>query len=418
MSRCGIPGRSATRTIEDAHSPVKPASQVSLLAFSQLLVMTLWFSATAVMPALEQAWQLGPTGRAWLTASVQLGFVAGALVSAMCNLPDLVAPRRLIAVAALGGAVANLVLALFVSSLAPALVLRFATGVCLAGVYPPGMKVAAGHVTGRSRGTAIGVLVGALTLGSATPHLVAGWDLPHRMVLAISSALAVVGALIVSRWVGDGPHAAAPVPFDRGQIGRVLRNRSVSLANLGYCGHMWELYAMWTWLVTFLAASLGEGATNDARLLGFVSIGVAGAFGAAGGGWLADRWGRTRLTVLAMAVSGACCLAAPAVYGAATAVLLLFGLVWGVSIIADSAQFSAAVTELADPAYVGTALTLQTSLGFALTMVTIWGLPELAELVGWRWTFVALAPGPLLGCWAMARLRAHPDALKLAGGRR
>ena len=401
---------------------MSPTVQIALLAISQLLAMTLWFSATAVLPALTRAWELGPSGQAWLTASVQIGFVVGALGSALLNLPDRIAPRRLVAISATLGAAANLVLALWVSSLAPALLLRFATGVCLAGVYPPGMKIAAGHVTGRRRGLAIGVLVGALTLGSATPHLVAGVlsvaELPYSTVLAVSSGLALAGALIVAVAVKDGPHQAAPAPFDPTQIRRVIQNRGVVLANLGYCGHMWELYAMWTWLVAFLTATLGTDATTQARTVAFVSIGVAGAAGCALAGWAADRAGRTLITIVAMAVSGACCLVSPLAYSAPLGILIAFGVVWGVSIIADSAQFSAAVTELADPPYLGTALTLQTSVGFALTLVTIWGLPLLADAVGWQYTFLALAPGPLLGCVAMWRLRRHPDSARMAGGRR
>ena len=382
--------------------------------------MTLWFSATAVLPDLERAWQLSPIGAAWLTAAVQIGFVAGALGSALGNLPDLVPPRRLMATCAVLGALANLALAFWVSSLGPALVLRFATGVFLAGVYPPGMKIAAGHVPGRGRGLAIGVLVGALTLGSASPHLIAGlvgatW--PFRAVLTASSVLALCGAVLVVAVVRDGPYAPKPAPFDPRQVARVFRDRSLMLANLGYCGHMWELYAMWTWLVTFLAAA-GTSSLRDVRLWAFAIIGVAGAAGAALGGYLADRRGRTAVTIAAMAVSAVCCLCSPLAFGAAPLVVLIFGIVWGASIIADSAQFSTAVTELADPAYVGTALTLQTSIGFLLTLVTIWGLPLLAEVVGWQYAFLALAPGPALGCVAMARLRALPEARRMAGGRR
>jgi MFS family permease len=402
--------------------PHRPVRELGLLALGQVLVLSLWFSATAVLPALERAWQLGPTGAAWLTAAVQLGFVTGALASAALNLPDVFAPRRLLGVSALAGAAANLLLALAVSSIGPALLLRFLTGVALAGVYPPGMKIAAGHVSGSGRGLAIGVLVGALTLGSATPHLVAGLldggRLPYVLVLVVSSALAVAGGLLVMGLVHDGPHAPRPALFDPRQLGRVLRDRAVLLANLGYYGHMWELYAAWTWLAVFLAGALGPGGTRPARLMAFAIIGVAGAAGCVAAGWIADRVGRTTVTTAAMAVSGACCLLSPWAYAWPPGALLAFGLVWGAAIVADSAQFSAAVTELAEPAYMGTALTLQTSLGFALTMVTIWGLPLLAREVGWRFAFVALAPGPLLGVVAMLALRARPEAARLAGGRR
>ena len=198
---------------------------------------------------------------------------------------------------------------------------------------------------------------------------------------------------------------------------QVLRDKAVLLANLGYFGHMWELYAMWTWLAIFLAAALGPAEPGAARLLAFACIGVARA-GSVLAGFLADRIGRTTVTIAAMAVSGACCLASPWAYAAPVWALCSSRLVWGLSVIADSAQFSAAVTELARPAYMGTALALQTSLGFALTMVTIWTLPLLAEEAGWQFAFIALAPGPLLGCLAMAALRRRPEAVRLAAGRR
>jgi MFS family permease len=393
-----------------------------LLAVAELLAMTLWFSATAVLPALEQQWGLSASGAAWLTAAVQLGFVAGALGSAVLNLPDVLPPRRMLWLSATAGAVANLLLALAVDGIAPALVLRFLTGVCLAGVYPPGMKIAAGHVSGSGRGLAIGVLVGALTLGSATPHLVAGLfggaDLPYRAILTLSSLFAVVGALTVGVFVTDGPYAPRPAPFDPRQIGRVVRDRALLLANLGYFGHMWELYAMWTWLAVFLAAALTAADPGAPRLAAFVIIGLAGSAGCVAAGWVADRVGRTTVTITAMAISGACCIASAWLYAAPAWALMAFGLVWGASVVADSAQFSASVTELSEPAYMGTALTLQTSIGFALTLVTIWGLPLLAQHVGWRFVFIALAPGPILGCWAMAALRRRPEARRLAAGRR
>jgi MFS family permease len=392
------------------------------VALAQVLAMTLWFSATAVAPSLQAAMSLDAGAGAWLTTAVQLGFVAGALGAAFANLPDLLPPRRLVAAGALVGAAANAALALSTPSFGTALALRFATGMSLACVYPPAMKVIAGHVTGRHRGLAIGLLVGAITVGSATPHLVAGWfersALPHAPVLSVSSGLAVLAAALMQWLVVDGPHAPPRARFDPRQVGRTLHDRAVRLAILAYCGHMWELYAMWTWLVTFVgqaAPGLSQGTT---RLLTFTTIGIAGALGAVLGGFCADRVGRTRVTVVAMAISATCCATSPLLFGAPTAAWFAFGLVWGASAVADSAQFSAAVTELAQPGYIGTAVTLQTSLGFLLTMVTIQGLPLLAERIGWQYAFVVLAPGPALGCIAMLRLGALPAAARMAGGRR
>jgi len=304
------------------------------------------------------------------------------------------------------------VLAVGGPSLGAALVLRFFVGVCLAGVYPPAMKLVAGHVSERARGLAMGVLVGAVTV------LVKGPELDASVVLLSSSALAVLGCLLVAVFVVEGPYARPSAPFDPRQIGRVLRNRALLLANFGYCGHMWELYGMWTWVLVFLSSALASEPTSTAQWLAFISIGVFGCIGAVLGGMFADRIGRTMTTMVAMLVSGACCLATPWIYDTDLAIMAVFSAIWGVSIIADSAQFSAAVTELAHPDYVGTAIALQTGLGFLVTLAPIWTLPWLAETVGWRWVFVVLAPGPLLGTWAMARLREHRDAIKLAGGRR
>ncbi len=400
----------------------RPGRALALIAVAQVLAMTLWFSATACLPSLRILWNLSPSASAWLTAAVQLGFVLGALVSAVFNLPDRLPPRRLFAGAALLGALLNLLLAWAAQGAALALVLRFLTGVCLAGVYPPGMKIAAGHVDSSRRGMAIGLVVGALTLGSATPHLVAALlgdaRMPHHLVLTVSSALAVVSALLVGRFATDGPYASRPVPFDVHEIGRVLRSRALLLANLGYLGHMWELYALWSWLAVFLAASMRGSSPAAPRLVAFFCIGVAGSAGAIVAGWAADRIGRTAVTMAALCVSGGCCLLSALFYGAPLWLLVSFGVVWGASVIADSAQFSACVTELSEPEYMGTALTLQTSLGFALTLIPIWTLPWVATHAGWQFAFWMLAPGPLLGAWAMASLRRHPDAVRLAAGRR
>ncbi len=387
--------------------------------------MAPWFSASAVAPALAAQWELSPAGTAGLTVSVQLGFVVGALVSAILTLSDMWSARRLVSASAVAAALATVGVALS-SSAAIGVTFRFITGAALACVYPPGMKIAAGWFR-EARGWAIGVLVGALTLGSAVPHLVR-WLVPAghwRAVLLVAAASALLGAVLVRLVPNDGPYAVPSPPFSWSATPRILRDRAVLLANLGYLGHMWELYAMWTWMAAFVTASetarAGTQSSPDVRtraaLVTFSVVG-SGAVGCWLGGKYADRFGRTAITSVAMAVSALCCLGAGWLFGKPLATLVPLLIVWGVSVVADSAQFSTAVSELAPREYVGTALTLQTSLGFLLTTVTISLLPLLASAVGWRWSMTALAPGPILGVMAMQALRRRPEATRLAGGHR
>ncbi|MFQ5678081.1 MAG: nitrate/nitrite transporter [Gemmatimonadota bacterium] len=394
-----------------------------LLAVAELLVMSLWFSATAIVPELTEAWRTTPGTAAWLTISVQLGFVSGAVLSSLLTLSDVWSPRWLLAGSALLGAACTAAIAAFARGPEVALPLRFVTGMALAGVYPPGMKILAGWFR-QQRGAAIGILVGALTLGSALPHLlrILGGIGEWRAVLYLASGLAVAGGLLAAVGTRDGPYQAPPAPFDPRALGRILRDRATMLANGGYFGHMWELYAVWTWIPAYLAAGFAAdgrpGTTPElAGLLAFGTIAVGG-LGAAVAGVAADRAGRTAVTSSSMAVSGACCLAAGPLFGASAWVLAPFCLVWGFSVVADSAQFSASVTELAEPAYVGTALTFQTAVGFLLTVLTIRLVPIWEQGLGWRWAFAPLAVGPVLGTAAMLFLRRRPEAERMAGGRR
>jgi MFS family permease len=385
---------------------------LALLALAELLGMSLWFAASAVSAQYRALWGLSGAQAAWLTTAVQLGFVAGTALSALLNLADVVPARRLFALSAVLGAAAN-AMVLGAPGLAGALAWRFATGVCLAGVYPPAMKMVSTWFRAR-RGLAVGGVVGALTIGKALPYLVHA--IPGagiRPVTLAASGGALAAAALV--WIGyrDGPYEFPARPFSWGLVGEVVRQRRWRLATGGYLGHMWELYAAWTWLPAFIAASIAAREVSDAgrahgervaSAVAFAALAVGG-LGCLWGGLVADRRGRAWLVTRAMAASGACALLVGLTFGRSLWLLVPVALLWGFFVIADSAQFSVLVTESVPPHAVGTALTVQTSLGFLLTTLTIQMVPPLAAAVGWRWAFVVLALGPAAGIWSIGRLR-------------
>lgn len=389
---------------------VGPRAQLARLSVAMFLGMTLWFSATAATAAIAAEFHLSAGQTAWLTMAVQGGFVLGTLLSALLNLPDIINARHLFAIGCVAGAAAN---AALVRATDPTLIigLRVATGVALAWVYPPAMKVAAGWFD-RQRGAALGILIGALTIGSAFPHLLAAASagIAWRPLMLSASGLALAGAAIVFLGVGDGPYVTRSARFDPRAVIRVFAFRPSRLATLGYLGHMWELYAVWTWMAAFASASLHAAAgahpppsSPEGSLLAFVTI-ASGALGSVVAGFFGDRIGKARVATRAMLTSGSCAAVAGFAFGGSPVVLVVLAIVWGVSVVADSAQLSALVAEHSPRDHVGTALTVQTCSGFLLTMLSIRLVPALARSIGWQWAFLCLAPGPFLGALALRGL--------------
>ena len=403
-----------------------PWIALSLIAVAEILTLSVWFSASVVATPLEHQWHMNSVEVALLTASVQLGFAVGALVSSLTGIADRFRARTIFSTAAVAGAVVN---GLFImsNSWEVGMFLRILTGVTMVGVYPIAVKIVTEWSPVR-RGTAVGILVAALTLGSALPHLILllGLAAPWQITVLASSILALGGAAIIAFVLPDSPVARqdtiTKVSLD--SLRHVLKNKAGLLADYGYFGHMWELYAMWVWFPVFAYASLianhshRTAAAAAAALIGFLVIGVAGAIGSVTGGLLSDKIGRTAVTIIAMAISGLCALTIGLTYRGPSWIQIALGLVWGVSVIADSAQFSTAVTELSEPQYLGTALTLQTAVGFLISIVSINLIVATKDLLGWEWALAPLSIGPFLGVYAMSRLRANPASLVMANGRR
>jgi MFS family permease len=378
-----------------------------LLALAELLGMSLWFSGSAIAPQLQERWTLSGSQVGWLTTAVQLGFVAGTAVIAILNLADILSARILFAVSALLGAAANTSL-LFVDGFAPAIVTRFACGFCLAGVYPPAMKMIATWFKAR-RGLAVGTIVGALVVGKATPYLIHAFPgAGIETIVLAGSAGAVVAAALVGLGYRDGPYPFLARPFSWALVTTVVRQQPWRLATGGYLGHMFELYSYWVWIPAFLTASAvasGGGSPALISLLAFGTIAVGGV-GCVWGGLIADRIGRERFVIIAMAASGACALLIGLTFGRSWWLLAPIALAWGFFVVADSAQFSVLVTESVPSHAVGTALMVQTCLGFLLTTVTIQLIPPVVERLGWAWAFPLLALGPAAGIAAIRRLLA------------
>ena len=387
----------------------KSGKALLIVSGAVFLASSVWFTGTAAAAVLKVRWGLSEVQASALTVAVQAGFIAGTLLYAVLNLADIFRTRTVFFVSALGGALFNAGFALFSNGLAGAAAFRFLTGITLAGVYPVGMKIVAQWFR-EKLGWRLGVMVGALTFGTATPHLLLalGPGFDWRVPALAASGLAAAGGAIVKFGLSDGPFLGETPPFDPRAALRVFRHRPFRLQAFGYFGHMWELYAFWTLLASFLAAGLGGGPGRSpvsipALVFGVIAAGVAGCIL---GGWISRRAGEKAVALASLGASFAFCVLSPLLFRLPAGALIPLLLVWGFFVVSDSPQFSALAVRTCPPEYTGTALTIQNGIGFAVTVVSIPFIAWISKRLGWRWAFSFLAIGPLLGAWAMSRLKA------------
>ena len=381
---------------------------MALLVIAEVLVLSLWFISSATMPGMLAEVEVSPARQALLSSGVQIGFVIGALASAMLGVADRFDPRRVFAISAVLAALANAALPVLEPGGNAAIAMRVITGALMAGVYPVGMKIATGWGL-KDRGLLVGILVGALTLGSSLPHLVTGLGgTDWRVAVYTTSAAAFAGGFMV---LGSslGPHHARAPAFSMRAIALAWSDRRIRLAYGGYLGHMWELYVLWAWLPAAAAASFAAqmepaAATRLATWTAFAAIGL-GALSAVWAGWVAGRIGKANVAVIALVASLLAGLATAASFGGPWWITAVLFVIWGIAVIPDSAQFSALVADAAPPQVAGSLMTFQTALGFLLTFLTVQSAPVIAAATGWQPVLAILAIGPALGIASMWTLR-------------
>jgi len=372
-----------------------------------LLCSSTWFSGTAIVPNLKAVWALTDSQSAWLTIAVQLGFITGTFAYAALNLADRFNARRVFFVSAVAGAAFNACFGLLTNQLAGAVAFRFLTGLTLAGVYPVAMKIIASWFN-TGLGWRLGVLVGALTLGTASPYLIRaiGAQFNWRSLVIVASASSLVGGVLMITAVTDGPYLKARAAFDTRMLFKVFREKRFRFTALGYFGHMWELYAFWSLVSFYLAERLKDSHSDRGPmlpLLSFATVG-AGAAGCVAGGLISKLSGERKVALFSLIVSGTMCLLSGVAFQLPVWLLATYVIVWGVFVVSDSPQFSALAARYCPPEYTGTALTVQNGIGFAVTVVSIQLLPILSSSVGWNRALVFLGIGPALGAYFMTRL--------------
>ena len=387
-----------------------PTYILPIIVLAQFGGASLWFAGNAIVADLQQALHLQDDATGNITAAVQFGFIIGTLLFAFLSIADRFSPSKVFLVSAILGALFNLSVYFFATDLMSLLIFRFATGFCLAGIYPVGMKIAADWYA-KKLGKALGYLVGALVLGTAFPHLlkVIGQSLPWEMVLWITSGMAIAGGLLIYILVPDGPYRKKGAKFEWNAISKIFAFPKFRAAAFGYFGHMWELYTFWAF-VPFLVLTYNDLNQTDlpVSMLAFAIIAI-GTLGCIIGGYISLKKGSSKVAFDMLLISGLCCLFSPLLFSVSPILFIMVLLIWGFTVVGDSPQFSTIVAKTAPDLYVGTALTIVNCIGFALTIVSIQVLAYLIEVVDVSSAFLILLIGPLMGLLSFRKRQAQVD---------
>lgn len=389
-------------TIQDASLPVRRGI-LPIIVFAQFCGTSLWFASNGILDDLSGAFHLPEAALEHLTSAVQLGFIAGTLVFALFTLADRYSPSRVFFWSAILGALFNAGMIWDGNTMTTLLVLRFATGFFLAGIYPVGMKIASDYFD-KGLGVSLGYLVGALVVGTAFPHILrgSGESIPWQWVAGITSLLALTGGVLVA-FLPDGPYRKPMPSPDMTAFFRVFKNPGFRSASFGYFGHMWELYTFWAFVPVILTTYLHWHPQPDfpISLWAFFIIGIGGP-ACVLGGYLSKRLGEKKIATLCLILSGICCLVLPWAFTWENAFwFLAFLLLWGMVVISDSPLFSTLVARNAPPSQKGTALTIVTSIGFAMTILSLEILGRLQLATPEPETYLLLAFGPVCGVLAL-----------------
>lgn len=378
---------------------------IILIVLSQFACTSLWFAGNAVITDIVSEYGLKANALGYITSAVQFGFITGTLLFSIFTISDRFSPSRVFFISAVMGALANLII--FITDTTAGLVLsRYITGLCLAGIYPVGMKIASDYHE-KGLGKALGYLVGALVLGTAFPHLLkaTGTSLPWKYIMVCTSAMAMTGGTLILLFVPDGPYRVKAGKPDFSLFFKLFRNKDFRSAATGYFGHMWELYAFWAFVPVILTVynSAHPATQINVPLASFFIIGI-GSISCVAGGFLSIKYGNARVAGIALFISGLCCCVSPFLFNLDVILFITILLIWGIAVIADSPQFTTLMALAVHPSEKGTAITVANTVGFSITIISIQVINELMTHVDGQYIYLFLAIGPLAGLSGFRRL--------------